>query len=178
MQVVPVCKQRPVSPVVPHMVHVSGRRAEALSGALPAERLPEQLTWPQVIRPDGQAIPAVPLGRFPPGGLFGLVFRAVSIPGQLPASGVPAGPGRLHGHGLSPPGKTKSAQALTPLPGGLGSGACRTPTLAQALVDIHDGLLPASLAVYRQVFGCRPWCQPQDLVLAAYRTEQPAIFHR
>ena len=76
--------------------------------------LTQQLCRPQVVRPDRQAVPAMPLGGNSALRLCGLVLGAVSIPGQRRASRMPARSERLQGHGLSPPGKTKSLRRHVP----------------------------------------------------------------
>ena len=114
LQIVPVDKAGPVAPVGLDVVHHRGPGVYAPSGALPAPRLPQELIGPQVVRPDGQTVPAVPLGGHPAPRPLRLMLGAVSLSGELRASWIPAWSERLHGHGLSPPGKTKSAQATTP----------------------------------------------------------------
>ena len=113
LQIVPVDKAGPVAPVGLDVVHHRGPGAYAPSGALPAPRLPQELIGPQVARPDGQTVPAVPLGGHPAPRPLGLMPGAVSLSGELRASWVPAWSERLHGHGLSPPGKTKSQSPTT-----------------------------------------------------------------
>ena len=65
LQIVPVDKAGPVAPVGLDVVHHRGPGVYAPSGALPAPRLPQELIGPQVVRPDGQTVPAVPLGGHP-----------------------------------------------------------------------------------------------------------------
>lgn len=113
LQVAPVDEPVPDALVILHMVHVRGPRPHPSPSALPAERLQKQLSRPQIVRPDGQAVPVVPLRALAPRRLLGLVLGAPSVMGQFGASWMTARPERLHGHGLSPPGKTKSARALT-----------------------------------------------------------------
>ena len=66
----------------------------------------------EIIRPDGQIVPAVILCA----GLalvFWLMLCAPSGSRQVWAARMSAGPERLHGHGLSPPGKTKTPDPIT-----------------------------------------------------------------
>ena len=89
--------------------HLGGRRPQAPAGALPAEGLPQELAGTEIVRPNLPRVPPPPRRRFlGPGLLLRPVGGAVAVPGQLAAPRMPAGPDRLHGHGLSPPGKTKS----------------------------------------------------------------------
>lgn len=131
LQIVPVNEAGPVASVGLDVVHHRGPGAYAPSGALPAPRLTQELIGPQVVRPDGQTVPAVPLGGHPAPRPLGLMPGAVSLSGELRASWVPAWSERLHGHGLSPPGKTKSQSPTTSHAGimsGSGSqstGLCR-----------------------------------------------------
>ena len=117
LQVAPVDKAGPVPSVGRDVIHHRGPGTPAVPGTLPAPRLRHELTGPQVVRPDGQAVPAVPLGGHPALRPLGLVLGAVSLAGERPASRVPAGSERLHGHGLSPPGKTKSRHRRPPVSG-------------------------------------------------------------
>lgn len=131
LQIVPVDKAGPVTPVGLDVIHHRGPGPYAPSGALPAPRLPQELIGPQVVRPDGQTVPAVPLGGHPAPRPLRLMLGAVSLSGELRASWIPAWSERLHGHGLSPPGKTKSQSPTTSHAGimsGSGSqstGLCR-----------------------------------------------------
>jgi hypothetical protein len=106
----------------------------ACSGSIPlrlagaAERLPHQLRWSEFGFPDRLVVPTVPLGALTPFSLRRFVFRAVAFAGQLPA--FPARPERFLCHPRSPPGKTKSAQATSSLPG---------KNTAQALVTLDAG---------------------------------------
>ena len=47
--------------------------------------------------------------------------------------------------------------------------------MAQALVDIHDGLHPAALAVDRQVFCSGSGIEPKDFAAPASRAHQPSV---
>ena len=96
-----VNKQPPVPAMGLDVVHhrspgtVAGISWRILSGALPAKRLPQELSRTQVICPDRQAVPAMPLGGDPAARFYGLVLGAISITGQRRASRVPAWPERL-----------------------------------------------------------------------------------
>ena len=54
-------------------------------------------------------------------------------------------------------------------------GSCGTGSLAQALVDIHDTLAAATLAVDLQASGPRLRIDSQHLLLTAVWTKQPSI---
>lgn len=103
LQIAPVDKPCPVALVILHMIHVSGRGANAAPCALTAERFQEQLRWSEIIRPDGQAVPPVPLGAFPARCLLGLVPFAPAITSQLGTPWMLAGSQWFARHGLSPP---------------------------------------------------------------------------
>lgn len=91
------------------MVHVGGWHPQSPAGALPAEGLPQELAGSQVVRPNLPGVPPPPGRCLRRSGRWRRpVGRAVAIPGQLPTPWMPAGPDRLHCHGLSPPCKTKS----------------------------------------------------------------------
>ena len=90
-----VNEQRPVPTVGPDVVHHRGPGTDAPPGALPTPWLPQELGRAQVVGPDGQAIPAVPLGGDPPGRFAGLMLGAVPLPGEGRASGMAARPERL-----------------------------------------------------------------------------------
>ena len=91
------------------MVHHRGPGPPPLGRAHPAPRLPDKLGRPQVIRPDGLAVPVVVcracLSCGPPRWRSVLVTPAVS--GKLWAARVPAGAQGSPCHGLSPPRKAK-----------------------------------------------------------------------
>ena len=108
-----VGKQLPVSAMGLDVIHHRGSGAAAwvsrriLPGALPAKRLSHELSRAQVIRPDGKAVPAMPLGRDPAARFYGLVLGAVSIAGQRRASWVPTRPQRLLCHRAITSGQNK-----------------------------------------------------------------------
>ena len=121
LQVPPVREHRPVPVVRLHMIHVRGPGAvpgisgRIPSGALPAERLPQELGGPQVIRPfRGGIHPPPGLGRLAaPSAVFRLVGRAVSVRDQDAASRVPARPQGLLCHRAITSGQNKRAWADT-----------------------------------------------------------------
>ena len=115
LQIVPVDKAGPVTPVGLDVIHHRGPGPYAPSGALPAPWFPHELIGPQIVCPDGQVVPAVPLGGHPAPRPLRLMLGAVSLSGELRASWIPAWSERLHGHGLSPPGKTKSQHRRPPV---------------------------------------------------------------
>ena len=109
LQVAYVRKQRHVATVRDNVVHHRGLGPAPSLGADPAERLPEELIRPEIIRPQRQAVQLVPLGGLSPLCLWLLVLGAVPGLGQGSTPRVPTWPERLLSHGLSPPGgKTKS----------------------------------------------------------------------
>ena len=177
LEIGPVDEPGPVPTVGLHVIHHRGPGTDTTLGTLPAPGLGQELGGPQIVGPDGQAVPAVPLCRLPAGSPPGLMFGTVAVPGQFPTSGMAAGPERLHGYGLSPPGKTKSAQATAPLLGwNIGSGAGLFGRWLRRF-DIHECLLPTALALSGQVpgDGIRP--DLQDFSLLAYRTDNPSVLY-
>ena len=123
LKISPVGEDDPVSPMWLDVVHHGGTGAAAPPGALPAERLIQELRGPKVIRPRLGLIHPVPLGALPPLCLLGFVLRAVTLPGQVRAARLAARPERLQGHGLSPPGKTKSRHRRFPTGEVIGTGS-------------------------------------------------------
>ena len=65
LQIVPVDKAGPVTPVGLDVIHHRGPGPYAPSGALPAPWFPHELIGPQIVCPDGQVVPAVPLSGHP-----------------------------------------------------------------------------------------------------------------
>lgn len=131
LQIVPVDKAGPVTPVGLDVIHHRGPGPYAPSGALPAPWFPHELIGPQIVCPDGQVVPAVPLSGHPAFRPLGFVLGTPALTGEFLAPRMPARSERLHGHGLSPPGKTKSQSPTTSHAGimsGSGSqstGLCR-----------------------------------------------------
>lgn len=133
LQVSPVDKQLPVALMWDDVVNYRRRSTLALLQTIPAERLFEQLRWPQVIRPDWQVVPAVVIGA----GLadvLRLVCWAPSISSELRASAMSARSQRFVSHGLSPPGQNKNART-NKQPLGYSSALAFN---ALAIVDIND----------------------------------------
>ena len=112
LEVPRIGEQPPVPPVVPDVVHVGGPRPDASPVAFPAEGLPKELPGPEVVRPDFQRVPAPPSGGIlGPGRGLRLVARAISLPGQGPAAGMPAGPQRFQCHrAITSVGKIKTPE--------------------------------------------------------------------
>ena len=136
LQVGTVSEADPVPSVGLDVVHHCGLGTHTPSGTLPAPWLAHELIGPQIVRPDGQAVPAVPLGGYPASRPLGLVPRAPALTGEFRTPRVPAGPERSVWHGLSPPhGQTKKDQSQQSHPLGR-SSALVLSTLA--LCDIHD----------------------------------------
>lgn len=59
-QIVTGREEIPVSLVIPDVVHIGGPHPPSVLGALPTPWLLQELSGAQVIRPDTQAVPAVP----------------------------------------------------------------------------------------------------------------------
>ena len=95
-------EQSPVSAVRDDVINDLRPDPAALACALPAEGLPQELSRPPLIRPDRQAVPGMPGGRFA-ALVSGLVSRAVSLTGQHSTAGMSAGSQGQPRHGLSPP---------------------------------------------------------------------------
>ena len=114
LQIVPVDKAGPVTPVGLDVIHHRGPGPYAPSGALPAPWFPHELIGPQIVCPDGQAVPAVPLGGYPASRPLGLVPRAPALTVELRAPRVPAGPERLIGQGYHLLAKQKAPKPRHP----------------------------------------------------------------
>lgn len=106
-------KQRPVATVRRLVVYPGSTDAEPKLCALRAPRSPEELLSPELL-PQRQVVHPVPLGALTSCRFLRLMLRAISVPSQFLASRMPTWPERFLSHGLSPPGKTKSAQATAP----------------------------------------------------------------
>lgn len=172
-----VNKQPPVPAMGLDVVHhrstgtVAGISWRILSGALPAKRLPQELSRTQVICPDRQAVPAMPLGGDPAARFYRLVLGAISITGQRRASWVPARPQGFLCHRAITSGQNKKPAPTRPAI----CGSCGTGTLAQALVNIHDGLLATDLAEYHVICGSCRWQEFLYTALSTYRANEPSI---
>ena len=128
-QALVVCRideQLPFAPMGRDMIHHRGPGANSPAGTLPAPGLPQKLDGPQIVGPDGQTVPGVVLRRRPTGRLPGLVSGTIPLPGEFRTPRMPARSERLHGHGLSPPGKTKSRHRCFPMREVIGTGLQRS----------------------------------------------------
>ena len=154
LQIVPVDKAGPVTPVGLDVIHHRGPGPYAPSGALPAPWFPHELIGPQIVCPDGQVVPAVPLSGHPAFRPLGFVLGTPALTGEFLAPRMPARSERLHGHGLSPPGKQKNARA----------------SLSTIAVLTGSGVVRSGLGQYQPVFrfcisGNKPegygprWCR-------------------
>lgn len=95
------------------MVHGNGPDAQAALCALTAPRLQHQLRRAEVICPNRETVPPMPLSALASLHPWGLVLWAVPVPDQFGASRVSTWPQRLVWHGLSPPDKQNAgADAL------------------------------------------------------------------
>lgn len=144
-------------------------------GTFLAEGLPQKLGGTEVIRPDGQRVPGVPIRRIsaPPLAVFGPVLVAIPIAGQLTTARLGTGSKRLQRHGITSKAKQKTCTTIA-------SQRYMAQALRRRLLigDINDGLFAAAFAINGQVFGNRSWRQSQDLVLAAGRAhEPPSVCH-
>lgn len=92
LQVVPVREQIQIPLVGLDVVHVCGSGADAVTGALPAIRLPQELAGANIVGPFRRQVQPVPGGAFGAALRFGLVSGAVAIRHQDAASRVPARP--------------------------------------------------------------------------------------
>ena len=169
-----VNEQRPVPTVRPDVVHHRGPGTDAPPGALPTPWLPQELGRAQVVGPDGQAIPAVPLGGDPPGRFAGLMLGAVPLPGEGRASGMAARPERLQGHRAITSGQNKKP---APTSSHLGRSSAPANDRALAMVDIHDKLCLAVPAPEDQVFraGLRVGLLVRELL--AVRTDIASVLY-
>ena len=167
----------PVSPVGHDVVHHRGTGAEAPLGTLPAEGLPQELRRAQAVCPDGQAVPAMVLRRGPAGGLWP-AYGPDSTP---PGSGQRTPGVGMVGAALRPraitSGQNKKRPSHDPnLSGFIGSGAGLSGRWLRRF-DIHDGLLPASFALARQILGRSVRPDFQEFPLPAHWTDDPSILY-
>lgn len=177
-----VNKQIPVAPKRPDVINRRGKCSDPELRAFPAKRLTQQLPRAKFLPPDREQIPAMPLRRLSSRRCLWFVRWTVPVPSQLSASGMQARSqcllchpvlrhvGPAFGSGLSPPGKTKACADTNRR-----SGSCGTGTQAQALVDIHDGLHPAVLAVNHKRRCPSLWIEPKDFAAPTPRTHQPSV---
>jgi len=83
-----IYEQLPIAFERLEVVHLGGSHSDPALSALSAERLAEQLGWPQIVLPDRQEIPCMPrlaLGTALP---LWLMLRAPAVLSQLSASGM------------------------------------------------------------------------------------------
>lgn len=117
LQIAPVAEPVPVALVIDDVVNVCSACPSPALCALAAKRLTHQLRRAQILSPlVGEVHPAPGLCFF--AALvcsLWLVLLTVAIAHQLAAAWMPAWSERLQGHGLSPPGKTKSLHRHKPL---------------------------------------------------------------
>ena len=128
-QALVVCRideQLPVTPMGLNVIHHGGPGTDTTLGALPAPGLPQELSGPQLVRPEEQTVPSVVLRRGPAGRPLWSMLRAIPISGEGGTPGVSTWSERLHGHGLSPPGKTKSRHRRFPTREVIGTGLQRS----------------------------------------------------
>ena len=107
-------KQCPVAPKGLDVIHHRGPGTNTSLGTFPAKGLPQELGRTQVLCPDRQTVPGMPLGRDPSACLGGLMLGAVSITGQGRTSRMPAGPERLLCHWAITSGQNKKRPSLRP----------------------------------------------------------------
>ena len=148
LQVVPIDKDSPRPAMGLDVVNVRRRHAESVACALAAKRLAQELLRAEIVAPNRELIPPVPLGSGSTALLpiLGLMLRAKRVARQRRAALMRTRAGGLLCHGLSPPSKT-----ITPEPSTL-DGSSAQALKAQAL-DVNDGRLLALFAVQRQVCG-------------------------
>ena len=148
LEIAAVREHCPVSAVRLDVVHFRGRRPVSAPGTFPAKGLAKELSRPQVLRPLWSQVHPVPgLGRIA-AAVLGAVEITIAASDQGRTPRMSAWTQRLLCHGLSPRAKQKACANTSAL-----CGSCGTGSLAQALVDIHDGLFSAELAIHRQAPG-------------------------
>lgn len=149
LQVVPIDKDSPHPAMGLDVVNVRCRHAESVACALATKRLTQELLRAEIVAPNREPIPPVPLGSgstalIP---MLGLMLRAKRVARQRRAALMRTRAGGLLRHGLSPPSKTKKRPNRPPL-----EGSSAQALKAQAL-DVNDGRLLALFAVQRQICG-------------------------
>lgn len=176
MQIASIRELRPVSVVRLHMVHIRGPGADTTLCTFPTKRFPQKLLGSQIIHPLRREIHPVPgLGLLAaPGAVFGLVGCTVSTRHQDAAARMPARSERLQGHGLSPPGKTKSPPRQQPPQRKLSARAIQ---VALAIFDIDEmhGLTPVAPQLHVLCHHFRG-----DMLICAmpaYRANDVSVFH-
>lgn len=179
LQILPVREHRPVPVVRDDVVHLRGPGSAARiswripNRTLPAKRLSQELSGAQIVCPFRRGVhPAPGSGRLAAAcSVVGLMRCAVSARHQGAASWVPARPQGLLCHRAITSGQNKKPAPTRPAI----CGSCGTGTLAQALVNIHDGLLATDLAEYHVICGSCRWQEFLYTALSTYRTNEPSI---
>lgn len=110
MQIIPVCKQRPIAPMRHNVIYFCCLDPQVILGAFAAEWLPKELGRPEILRPDRQAVPAM-IG----GAVLALVLwpmlHAPAVTNQFWTARLPAGPERFVCHSFTLPERRKRARA-------------------------------------------------------------------
>lgn len=178
LQVAWVGEGLPVSPMRPDVVHVRGPLPDAPCLALPAPWLPEKLCGPE-LAPGLRAVHPVPgsgiLASSVP--VLGPVILAVTARHQHAAARILAGAEWLCGHGLSPPGKTKSQRPLSSKDFSGGRSRALANHVALAICDVDEIRGFAPPAPKRQVSGRGVWPQCQVGLLPAVGADDQAVFY-
>ena len=108
LQICRVSESHPVPAVWLDVIHYRGVCALAGFCTLPAERLLEQMVWPEVVCPDWQGVPGMICGTVP-SPAFGPVFGTPAVACKLGTPSMSAGPQWFQRHGLSPPWGNKKS---------------------------------------------------------------------
>ena len=168
----------PVSAMRPDVVHVRGPLPDAPCLALPAPGLPKELRRPE-LTPGLRAVhPAPGLGVLASSvPVLGPVILAVAARHQHAAARMLAGAEWLCGHGLSPPGKTKSQRPLSSQDFSGGRSRALANHVALTICDIDDVRGFAPPAPKRQVSGRGVWPQCQVGFLPAIGADDQAVFY-
>ena len=130
LQVAAVREPLPVALVGLDVVHVRGPGAQAMLGALPAIRLPQELVGPEIVRPLWAQIQPVPGGAVGAALCLGpgLVSGAVAVWHQDAAAWMPTRSQRFLAHGYHLMADKKTPETMTTLAGVsvMGSGVLRS----------------------------------------------------
>ena len=161
------------------VVNIRRPYTQAELSTLLAPRMVQQLLWPKITAPEREIVQPMPLCRLNAAILLGVelfVLITVHFSREYIASRVTARPQRSNWHDR-PPFRERKQKA------GANNHASLRQSLAPAFValaflDIHDDLVFATPAIYRDSmrFGIRRDAQ-QPLVPSAYRAAAPSIFH-
>ena len=90
LQVAAVCEPLPIALVGLDVVHVCGSGADAVTGALPAIRLPQELAGAKIVGSFWRQVQPVPGGAFRAALRFRFVSGAVAVRHQDAAAWMPA----------------------------------------------------------------------------------------